>query len=233
MARIAPAQNTRFCLALLGFGKTKKSIRNRWLWWRDEKCSEPENQQIEEHEEAEISTAMGAVTAPAPWKQLLLNAMESNAHLKHSSYIQLATIACNGRPSNRTVVFRGFQEDSDKIQINTDGRSRKICWYFTDSWEQFRINGTVDIIDGSNPDPIKLQQREKSWASSSLKSRLQYLGPQPGLPNLSEEPPKEVSVDPSTGPVDYLNLKSNQRLTFASTGSPNEEKCWTSERVNP
>ncbi|BFG22204.1 pyridoxine/pyridoxamine 5-phosphate oxidase 2 isoform X1 [Prunus yedoensis var. nudiflora] len=200
---------------------------------------------------------MGAVTAPAPWKQLLLNAMESNAHLRHTSYIQLATIACNGRPSNRTVVFRGFQEDSDKIQINTDGRSRKIeelrhcpfaeiCWYFTDSWEQFRINGTVDIIDGSNPDPIKLQQREKSWASSSLKSRLQYLGPQPGLPNLSEEPPKEVSVDPSTGPVgafcvlvldpqqvDYLNLKSNQRLTFASTGSPNAEKCWTSERVNP
>ncbi|XP_021815018.1 pyridoxine/pyridoxamine 5'-phosphate oxidase 2 isoform X2 [Prunus avium] len=168
---------------------------------------------------------MGAVTAPAPWKQLLLNAMESNAHLRHTSYIQLATIACNGRPSNRTVVFRGFQEDSDKIQINTDGRSRKI--------EELKHCPFAE-------------QREKSWASSSLKSRLQYLGPQPGLPNLSEEPPKEVSVDPSTGPVgafcvlvldpqqvDYLNLKSNQRLTFASTGSPNEEKCWTSERVNP
>ncbi|XP_020413693.1 pyridoxine/pyridoxamine 5'-phosphate oxidase 2 isoform X2 [Prunus persica] len=184
---------------------------------------------------------MGAVTAPAPWKQLLLNAMESNAHLRHSSYIQLATIACNGRPSNRTVVFR-----SRKIEELKHCPFAEICWYFTDSWEQFRINGTVDIIDGSNPDPIKLQQRDKSWASSSLKSRLQYLGPQPGLPNLSEEPPKEVSVDPSTGPVgafcvlvldpqqvDYLNLKSNQRLTFASTGSPNEEKCWTSERVNP
>ncbi|KAM5555700.1 pyridoxine/pyridoxamine 5'-phosphate oxidase 2 [Rosa sericea] len=200
---------------------------------------------------------MGTVTAPAPWKQLLLTALESNAHLRHSSYFQLATIGSNGRPSNRTVVFRGFQEDSDKIQINTDCRTRKIeelkhcpfaeiCWYFTDSWEQFRINGTVDIIDGSNSDPIKLQQREKSWFSGSLRSRLQYLGPSPGLPNLSEQPSNEVSLDPSTGPVgafcllvldphqvDYLNLKSNQRLSFTSTSSPNGEKSWTSERVNP
>lgn len=61
-----------------------------------------------------------------------------------------ATIGFNGRPSNRTVVFRlirifknfrvfgllgndkfvcfgrGFEENSDKIQINTDLRSRKV-----------------------------------------------------------------------------------------------------------
>lgn len=131
-------------------------------------------------------------------------------------------------------VFRGFQDNTDKIQINSDTRSRKvlyfsksilfslysclihthtcksliylnkinnmqieelkscpfsevitfwvlhvyffwfrhlvllslfltvymmyqICWYFTESWEQFRINGRVDVIDGSNSDPEKLQ----------------------------------------------------------------------------
>ncbi|PON97268.1 Pyridoxamine 5'-phosphate oxidase, Alr4036 family, FMN-binding domain containing protein [Trema orientale] len=110
-------------------------------------------------------------TVKAPWKQLLLDALEANSHLKHSSFFHLATVGCNGRPSNRTVVFRGFQDDSDKIQINTDYRSRKIeelkhcpfaeiCWYFTDSWEQFRINGKIDIIDGTNTDPLKLQVRE-------------------------------------------------------------------------
>ncbi|KAK9279895.1 hypothetical protein L1049_013578 [Liquidambar formosana] len=199
--------------------------------------------------------AMGTVTAP--WKQLLLNALESNANLKHSSFFQLATIGSNGRPSNRTVVFRGFQENSDKIQINTDCRSRKIeelkhcpfaeiCWYFTDSWEQFRINGRIDVIDGSNSDPMKLEQREKAWFASSLKSRLQYLGPLPDLPCLSEQPSQEFSLDPSTGPVDafcllvldpdqvdYLNLKSSERLTFTSRQSVNEEKCWTSKRINP
>ncbi|XP_061998013.1 pyridoxine/pyridoxamine 5'-phosphate oxidase 2 isoform X2 [Rosa rugosa] len=168
---------------------------------------------------------MGTVTAPAPWKQLLLTALESNAHLRHSSYFQLATIGSNGRPSNRTVVFRGFQEDSDKIQINTDCRTRKI--------EELKHCPFAE-------------QREKSWFSGSLRSRLQYLGPSPGLPNLSEQPSNEVSLDPSTGPVgafcllvldphqvDYLNLKSNQRLSFTSTPSPNGEKSWTSERVNP
>ncbi|XP_059634403.1 pyridoxine/pyridoxamine 5'-phosphate oxidase 2 [Cornus florida] len=199
--------------------------------------------------------AMEALTMP--WKQLLLKALESNSNLKHSSYFQLATIGSNGRPSNRTVVFRGFQDNSDKIQINTDCRSHKIddlkycpfaeiCWYFTDSWEQFRINGRVDVIDGSNADPVKLKQREKAWFASSPRSRLQYLGPNPGLPSLSEQPPLAPSLDPSTGPVgafcllvldadqvDYVNLKINERLIFTSRENINGEKFWTSEKINP
>ncbi|XP_058189612.1 pyridoxine/pyridoxamine 5'-phosphate oxidase 2 isoform X1 [Rhododendron vialii] len=193
----------------------------------------------------------------APWKQLLLNALESNSTLKHSSFFQLATVGSNGRPSNRTVVFRGFQENSDKIQINTDCRSRKIddlkhypfaeiCWYFTDSWEQFRINGKVDVINGSCPDPLKLQQREKAWFASSPKSRLQYLGPNPGFPSLDEKPSQEFSLDPSAGPVDafcllvldpeqvdYLNLKINDRLTFTSKQNTDGQKFWSLERINP
>ncbi|CAN0924509.1 Pyridoxine/pyridoxamine 5'-phosphate oxidase 2, partial [Linum grandiflorum] len=197
------------------------------------------------------------VTMAAPWKQLLLTALDSNAHLKHTSYLQLATIGCNGRPSNRTVVFRGFEENSDNILINTDSRTRKIgelkrcsyaeiCWYFTDSWEQFRINGKVDIIDASNPDPAKVQQRENSWFASSARSRMQYLGPNPGLPALSEQPHQESFIDSSAGPVDafcllvlapdqvdYLNLKSSERLMFTSGEGVSGEKHWNSERVNP
>ncbi|KAK7349412.1 hypothetical protein VNO77_06759 [Canavalia gladiata] len=191
------------------------------------------------------------------WKQLLLNALESNSHIKHSSFMQLATVGTNGTPSNRTVVFRGFQDNTDNIQINTDTRTRKIeelklcssaeiCWYFTDSWEQFRINGNVDIIDWSNSDPLKLQQRENSWFACSLRSRSQYLWPNPGVPCLNEHAQPEISLDHSTGPVDafcllilepnqvdYLNLKSNQRLTFKSSVSAAAKKSWIVERVNP
>lgn len=46
-----------------------------------------------------------------------------------------------------------------------------------------------------------MQERENAWFASSLKSRLQYLGPNPGLPCLSEQPAQECSPDPSTGPV--------------------------------
>ncbi|KAL6004480.1 Pyridoxine/pyridoxamine 5'-phosphate oxidase 2 [Asimina triloba] len=199
---------------------------------------------------------MAASTVAAPWKQLLLIAIQTNSHLKHSSFFQLATVGPNARPSNRTVVFRGFEEGSHKILINTDYRSRKIedikycpfgeiCWYFTDSWEQFRINGRVEIIDESNPDPIKLQQREKAWFASSLRSRLQYLGPCPGLPCINEEQCSDDLLDSSTGPVgafcllvldpeqvDYLNLKSNERLTYTCKQSDGRQ-CWMLERVNP
>ncbi|KAJ9681126.1 hypothetical protein PVL29_020154 [Vitis rotundifolia] len=161
---------------------------------------------------------MGTVVS---WKQLLLRALDSNSSLKHSSFFQLI----------EELKHCPFAE---------------ICWYFTDSWEQFRINGRVDVIDGSDPDPMKLQERENAWFASSLKSRLQYLGPNPGLPSLSEQPAQEGSLDLSTGPVaafcllildpdqvDYLNLKNNERLTFTSSKNVDGVKCWNSEKINP
>lgn len=102
------------------------------------------------------------------------------------------------------------------------------------------------MIDHSNPDSLKLQQREKAWHACSVKSRLQYLGPTPGLPYIGEHLTDENSLDSSTSPVDsfcllimdpdqvdYLNLKSNQRMTFTSTQSDSQEKCWALERINP
>ncbi|KAL5209052.1 hypothetical protein ABZP36_004675 [Zizania latifolia] len=111
-----------------------------------------------------------ALALSSPWRSLLQRALDANAHLKHSTFFQLATVGGGGRPSNRTVVFRGFQEHCDKIQINTDARSNKIgeirncpfgeiCWYFTETWEQFRISGFIDVIDSSSPEPVKLQVR--------------------------------------------------------------------------
>lgn len=33
----------------------------------------------------------------------------------------------------------------------------QVCWYFTETWEQYRILGRVDMIDASNSDPDKLK----------------------------------------------------------------------------
>ncbi|XP_064962251.1 pyridoxine/pyridoxamine 5'-phosphate oxidase 2-like isoform X7 [Musa acuminata AAA Group] len=160
----------------------------------------------------------------ASWKPLLLRALDSNAHLKHSAFLQLATIGSNGRPSNRTVVFRGFQEDTNVIQINTDRRSAKI--------EEIKH--------------CHFGEREKAWFASSLKSRLQYLAPAPRLPDISNGSGEENQLDPSEGPVeafclllfdpeqvDYLNLKSNERFIFSSRSSEQGFKLWMSEKVNP
>ncbi|KAG2241610.1 hypothetical protein Bca52824_096409 [Brassica carinata] len=192
--------------------------------------------------------------AVAPWKQLLFGAIEANSHLKHSSYAQLATIGVNGRPSNRTVVFRHFQicVGIDLVEFGSVSLQiqelklcpfSEMCWYFSDTWEQFRINGRVEVIDASSSDQTKLQ---RAWFANSLKSRLMYICPAPGTPYNGEQPNQEVNLDPSSGPVadycllllepekvDYLNLKSNQRLLFSSMTSGTGEKCWTSEKVNP
>jgi len=53
---------------------------------------------------------------------------------------------------------------------------------------------------------LLLQYREKAWFSSSVKSRLQYLGPQPGIPVLDDEHVKGVHLDPLAGPVDAFCL---------------------------
>ncbi|XP_075473635.1 pyridoxine/pyridoxamine 5'-phosphate oxidase 2-like [Primulina tabacum] len=200
---------------------------------------------------------MGSPSAAASWKQLVLSSIQSNSHLNHSSFLQIASVASNGRPSNRTVVFRGFQDDGHKIQINTDSRTHiddlkhcpfaEICWYFTNIWEQFRIGGQVDVIDGTNSDPFKLQQRERSWFACSLKSMMQYLAPAPWLLFASEQQPTETPTLDSfmssvgvfcllvlnLGQVDYLNLKSNERLIFTAGQDGSGETHWSVEKVNP
>lgn len=90
------------------------------------------------------------------------------------------------------------------------------------------------MIDASNSDPDKLKQRETAWFAGSVRSRLQYLGPTPGLPSLDEQQSHD-SLDSSAGPVDafclllldpeqvdYLNLKSNERLAFTTARSVND-----------
>ncbi len=86
----------------------------------------------------------------------------------HNRHFQLATIALNGGPRNRRVVFRGFdgcgesgesgEGSSGGFLIITDARSDKyaelkannraeLSWYFTQSREQFRLRGQVTIIE--------------------------------------------------------------------------------------
>lgn len=61
------------------------------------------------------------MSAPA-WRQALNKSLDSNKHLKYSQFFQLATVRPDGRPSNRTVAFRGFLEKSDRLTFTTDTR---------------------------------------------------------------------------------------------------------------
>lgn len=66
------------------------------------------------------------------------------------------------------TLCRGFKQGTTCLQFVTDTRAQKIaeiaanpnahiCWYFENSREQFRLDGTLQVIDASETDE-KLQR---------------------------------------------------------------------------
>lgn len=127
----------------------------------------------------------------ASWREPLDRALNRNHSQPHSRYFQLATVRTDGHPANRTVVFRGFLGETNQIKIVTDGRSEKadqiyqqpwgeICWYFTETREQFRIAGQMALVGAAHPDPELQTARSILWQELSDKARASFLWPHPG-----------------------------------------------------
>ena len=51
-----------------------------------------------------------------------MKSLEANKQVPYHKFMQLGTVRTDGRPSVRTVVFRGFHEDTDQITFATDTR---------------------------------------------------------------------------------------------------------------
>lgn len=68
------------------------------------------------------STPAVRMAQQAPWRELLQRALKKNSGCRHSRYVQLATVRPDGRPANRTVVYRGFLGESDVLTFVTDSR---------------------------------------------------------------------------------------------------------------
>jgi pyridoxamine 5'-phosphate oxidase len=127
----------------------------------------------------------------ATWRSPLARALHLNRSLVYARYFQLATIAGDGYPANRTVVFRGFLGETNQIKIITDSRSQKahqvqdhpqgeICWYFPKSREQFRFRGNLILVTG---DDLQLQlERRQMWQDISPAARSQFFWASPGEP---------------------------------------------------
>ena len=127
----------------------------------------------------------------APWRSPLSRALHRNRSLPQSRYFQLATVAEGGFPANRTVVFRGFLEGTNRLKIITDSRSKKIaqiaknplaeaCWYFTKTREQFRLAGELTTIYAEDVNTKLGQIRTLVWQEISDAARQQFAWPPPG-----------------------------------------------------
>ncbi len=135
------------------------------------------------------------------WRALVQGSLHRHRSDPGCRYLQLATVDPGGCPRNRTVVFRGFLDNSDKIQFAVDSRSEKlaqlkanpqaqVCWYFGKTREQYRISGSllaiVDPAQSEGFDPAiqaqYQQDRQKLWFQMSERGRLLWYWPEPKGP---------------------------------------------------
>jgi PPOX class probable FMN-dependent enzyme len=191
----------------------------------------------------------------APWRSPLSRALDLNRSQPHSRYLQLATVTKEGFPANRTVVFRGFVEHSDRLKIVTDRRSEKIeeikyqpwteiCWYFTETREQFRIFGNLILVDGDCSNLLLQQLRQETWQQLSDATRQQFTWAYPKQTRVEDNaifsvaiPPRESILDnfclllllPTR--VDHLELRSepHNRILYLLQ----DDRTWLIKTVNP
>jgi pyridoxamine 5'-phosphate oxidase len=189
----------------------------------------------------------------APWRSPLARALHRNRSQPQSRYCQLATIQANGRPANRTVVFRGFRDRSNQLKIVTDCRSDKIeqiqnqpwgeiCWYFSQSREQFRLAGDLILVTAS--DRERQNERHATWQALSNTARQQFAWPHPKQPRSPapaafDPPPPAPESPPETfgllllepQQVDHLQLRGNPQNRHIYWRD--EGDTWQNQEVNP
>ncbi len=189
----------------------------------------------------------------APWRSAIARSLHINRSHPDSRFFQLATVTPNNQPANRTVVFRGFRDDSNDLQIISDARSEKnhhlqyqpqaeICWYFTKSREQFRFHGIIKVIDSENTAFASL--RQTLWENLSDNARLLFAWPHPKAERTEPEatfteakpspyhPPETFTVLLfSPHHLDYLTLKGTPQTRYLYRCD--DAGNWSQQEVNP
>ncbi|GAA5807791.1 hypothetical protein MFLAVUS_001170 [Mucor flavus] len=118
------------------------------------------------------------------WKRKIQSSLKENIEKVglSANYASIATVKPNNMPAVRTVVMRDFAGEhhadntgwnSDLLVVITDKRSDKINelkqnpntelnWYMNGTMEQFRVVGTVDMIE-KNYDSKKLEHLDSHF----------------------------------------------------------------------
>ena len=109
------------------------------------------------------------MTTLPPWRPLLRAAKEREGRSAAARWLQLATVAADGTPRVRTLVFRGWAEGA-ALDLLTDGRSAKpaelaqqaaveLCWLLPRGRCQFRLRGRLAPL----PPAEEQAERERHW----------------------------------------------------------------------
>lgn len=123
-----------------------------------------------------------------PWRPLLRGARQREGRSPAARWLQLATVAADGTPRVRTLVFRDWVGPA-AFDLLTDGRSAKtadlqhqpaveVCWLLPRARSQFRLRGSLVVLE----DELQQCERTRHWAQLSPGGRALWGWPQPGEP---------------------------------------------------
>ena len=187
-------------------------------------------------------------TEPLPsWRPLLSSAREREGRSPQARWLQLATLAPDGTPRVRTLVFRGWAGPT-ALDLLTDGRSAKpaelahqpaveLCWLLPRARSQFRLRGSLQTLA---PEWVQ-RERERHWQMLSPGGRALWGWPAPGEPFDPEAAFPEQLADGSPLPDHFqlLRIALAQVELLELTGHPHRrrrwrgESGWAEERLNP
>ena len=148
-----------------------------------------------------------------PWRPLLRGAREREGRSPQARWLQLASVAADGTPRVRTLVFRGWAGASS-LDLLSDGRSAKskelaghpaveLCWLLPRARCQFRLRGMVLILEAS-----QLQrERERHWQALTPGGRALWGWPAPGAPLEPDGDWPENLADGTPMPDHFLLLR--------------------------
>ncbi len=187
------------------------------------------------------------MTALPPWRSLLRGARKREGRSPAARWLQLATVAPDGSPRVRTLVFRGWVAGA-ALDLLTDGRSTKtaelqqqpaveLCWLLPKARCQFRLRGNVLTL----PTDVGREERQRHWHQLTPSGRALWGWPEPGAAfDASEDFPVELADEtPQPEHFQLLRIELAQVELLELRDHPHQrrrwrqDRGWHEERLNP
>ncbi len=182
-----------------------------------------------------------------PWRPLLRGAREREGRSPAARWLQLATVAGDGTPRVRTLVFRGWA-GAAALDLLTDGRSAKatelaaqpaveLCWLMPRARAQFRLRGVRLAL----PPALEAGEQERHWRALTPGGRALWGWPSPGAPLQAEGPFPEAMPDDQPLPQTFQLLRIGlEQVDLLELGPhPHRRRRWrhatgwSEEPLNP
>ncbi|MFQ6540050.1 MULTISPECIES: pyridoxamine 5'-phosphate oxidase family protein [Aphanothece] len=182
-----------------------------------------------------------------PWRALLRGAREREGRSPAARWLQLATVAPDGSPRVRTLVFRGWVAGA-ALDLLTDGRSAKqvelqqqpaveLCWLLPKARSQFRLRGDVLTL----PPDVDRDARLRHWYQLTPSGRALWGWPEPGAAfDAAEAFPLELAdATPLPEHFQLLRIDLAQVELLELRDHPHLRRRWRrahgwqEERLNP